>query len=65
MGVPDCVNQHFTKSYEHSIEKPEAVTYAVGHGSRPELSAQGRSDEQESFHPAHREYTGDPHDAQN
>ena len=40
------------------------ITYAVGHGSFPAFSAQGRRVVQVNFHPAQSEYTGDPHDGQ-
>ena len=40
-------------------------TYPVGQGSFPSLSAQGSSDEQDLFQPAHCEYTGEPQPAQN
>lgn len=39
--------------------------HAVGHAALPVRSAQGNRAEQDSFQPAHNEYTGDPHAAQN
>lgn len=38
---------------------------AVGQGFFPALSAHGRRDEHVSFHPAHEEWTEDPHEGQN
>lgn len=49
-----------------STSDPElCIPYAVMHGFRPVLSAQGNKVLQASFHPPHKEYKREPHAGQN